>query len=134
MDALVNAIATATATGAELVLEPGEHLTKPGRNNRFETSGHGPSIRSQDPDSRATIKRPDSSIVLANPDDNHGLFFVPSGPPSDNDRLVIARVKKRGIWWFTPGSLGDRDIDVALPLGSNDQEIHRQVSWWPFPL
>jgi hypothetical protein len=82
-DALVNAIATATATGAELLLEPGEHLTRRGRNNRIEISGHGLTIRSQDRDSRATIKRPDGSIDLENPDDNHGLFFVPAGPSED---------------------------------------------------
>ena len=50
-----------------------------------------------------------------------------------NDSLVIARVKERGFWWFTPGTLGDRDLNVALPLGANeDHEIHRLVTWWPF--
>jgi hypothetical protein len=79
-DALVNAIADATAQGVPLLLGPGVHLTRPGRANRMEISGLGLTIDSLQPDSPATIMRPRGAIDLADPDDNHGLFFVPERP------------------------------------------------------
>jgi hypothetical protein len=82
-DALVKAIGDATAQGVPLVLGPGVHLTKPGRDNRIAISEHGLIIHSEQPESPATIMRPDGAIHLASPDDNHGLFFVPEGPSAD---------------------------------------------------
>jgi hypothetical protein len=82
-DALVDAIASANATGAVILLEPGEHLTRRGRANTIAIGVNGLTIRSQDPSSRATIKRPDESIDRAHPDDNHGMFFVPEGPSAE---------------------------------------------------
>jgi hypothetical protein len=82
-NALVQAISDATAQGVPLLLGPGVHLTKPGRVNRITISGHGLTIRSEQAESPAIIRRPNDAIDLANPDDNHGLFFVPDGPGDD---------------------------------------------------
>lgn len=90
-DALVEAIQQASALGVPLLLEPGTHFTKPGRgrNQRIALGPNGLQIRLAAPSAgtppgtaRAVIKRPDSSINLQAPDDNYGLFFIPSPPTS----------------------------------------------------
>ena len=42
----------------------------------------------------------------------------------------IANLQERGLWWFAPADLADRDIDVALPK-RDTSEVRRVVSWWP---
>ena len=67
-----------------LHLGPGVHFTKPGRRNLIPIGAHGLSIAARpsalEP---VTIRRKDGSILLAQPDDNHGLFFVPARPTED---------------------------------------------------
>jgi hypothetical protein len=88
-DALVEAIQQASALGVPLLLEPGTHFTKPGRgrNQRIALGPNGLQLRLAAPSAgtpqgsaQAVIKRPDFSINLQAPDDNYGLFFIPSPP------------------------------------------------------
>jgi hypothetical protein len=101
-DALVEAIQQASALGVPLLLEPGTHFTKPGRVQRIALGPNGLQIRLAAPSAgtplgtaRAVIKRPDSSINLQAPDDNYGLFFIPS-PPSPSELAGIAKWKPYG--------------------------------------
>lgn len=89
-DALVDAIAAATAGGAPLRLGPGVHLTRPGRANLIPVGAHGLSIGAQPPaQAPTTIRRPARSIALSAPDRNYGLFFVPAPPtPQEESGLV----------------------------------------------
>lgn len=91
-DALVDAIAAATAGDSPLHLGPGVHFTKPGRTNLIPIGVHGLSIAAQssaqDP---VTIRRPDHSIDLAKPDQNYGLFFVPARPTPDEEAQLTWR-------------------------------------------
>jgi hypothetical protein len=91
-DALVDAIAAATAGDAPLHLGPGVHLTKPGRRNLIPIGAHGLSIAAQ-PSAQGpvTIRRPDDSIDLAEPDWNFGLFFVPERPTPDEEAQLTWR-------------------------------------------
>jgi hypothetical protein len=90
-DALVDAIAAATADDAPLHLGPGVHFTKPGRRNLIPIGAHGLSIAAQpSAPEPVTIRRPDGSI-LAKPDDNFGLFFVPERPTPDEEAQLTWR-------------------------------------------
>lgn len=85
-DALVEAIQQASALGVPLLLEPGTYFTKPGHNQRIAIGSNGLEIRPAAVTPQGTppalIKRPDLSINLQGPDDNYGLFFIPSPPTS----------------------------------------------------
>jgi hypothetical protein len=76
--ALYNAIRMASEQGAELLLMPGVHLTPSDKLDPIPIGANGLTVRSHDPQHPAVIKRPDQSIVLAKPDDHHGLFFIPA--------------------------------------------------------
>jgi hypothetical protein len=85
---LVDAIRQATAQDSVLLLAPGVHLTPELRIEPIAISPNGLTVRSQDPLNPAIIRRPAYSIDLDNPDDHHGLFFIPA-PPSDIELGVV---------------------------------------------
>ncbi|MCA1705617.1 MAG: hypothetical protein LC808_21105, partial [Actinobacteria bacterium] len=98
-DALVKAIQQASALGVPLLLEPGTHFTKPGRARRIPIGANGLQIRRVDPPTGTTqtaqpavITRPDFSVDTRAPDDNYGLFFIPS-PPTPAELAGITRWK-----------------------------------------
>lgn len=98
-DALVEAIQQASALGVPLVLEAGTHFTKPGRVRRIPIGANGIQIRPVDPPTGATqasgpavITRPDFSVDIQAPDDNYGLFFIPS-PPTSAEIAGVTRWK-----------------------------------------
>lgn len=104
-DALVDAIAAATAADAPLHLGPGVHFTKPGRADLIPIGAHGLSIAAQPPaQGPVTIRRPDGSIDLAEPDRNYGLFFVPERPTPDEEAQLTWR----------PGSDADGQIEFDV--------------------
>ncbi len=106
-DALVDAIAAATAGDAPLHLGPGVHFTKRGRRNLIPIGAHGLSIAAQpaalEP---VTIRRKDNSIILAEPDDNHGLFFVPARPTEDEQAQLT--------WHPGSDAEGQIEFDVII--------------------
>src|SRR5689334_7912484 len=90
-DALVNAIAQAITTNANLLLEPGVHYTRPGLLQRIAVGANGLRIGSTGPSplpitstvEKACIRRPDHAILPATPDSNFGLFFIPTEPTDE---------------------------------------------------
>jgi hypothetical protein len=90
-DALVDGIAQALAGDGTLLLEPGTHFTRPGVNQRIEVNANGLRIGSTGPSplplssnvTPALIRRPDHALSVSAPDFNYGLFFIPTGPTSD---------------------------------------------------
>lgn len=84
--ALVQAIARASRNGVPLLLKPGEHFTQPGRQQKILIGSNGLRLSTAGPpfpgppDGPAVIKRPDNAINLHAPDENFGLFFIPSAP------------------------------------------------------
>lgn len=83
---LVQGIAKASRLGVPLLLKPGTHFTKPGRQQKILIGRNGLrlsvaippfSVRPHEP---VIIKRPDNAINLHAPDENFGLFFIPSHP------------------------------------------------------
>jgi hypothetical protein len=90
-DALVDAIAAATAGDAPLHLGPGVHFTKRGRRNLIPIGAHGLSIAAQPlAPEPVTVRRPDGSI-LTEPDYNFGLSFVPDWPTEDEQAQLTWR-------------------------------------------
>jgi hypothetical protein len=97
--ALLNAINSASKQNVPLLLKPGTHLTRPGRVNQIPIGGNGLAIGPLMPSAAkpATIKRPDHSIDLGHPDDNHGLFFVPSQPdPAESSQANWKHYQRNG--------------------------------------
>lgn len=90
---LVQAIGVANLHDRAIQLQPGNFLTTPGRANTIPigpnglTIGPAPRPRTAP---RSVIQRPNHSIDLLRPDDNHGLFFVPTPP-------TVA--EKAGVTW-----------------------------------
>lgn len=90
-DALVDGIAQALAGDGTLLLEPGTHFTRPGVNKHIEVGASGLRIGSTGPSplpapsagTPAVIRRPDHALSASAPDFNYGLFFIPTGPTSD---------------------------------------------------
>lgn len=90
-DALVDAIGQALATNAALLLEPGNHFTRPGRLQRIEVGAAGLRIGSTGPSplpinsavKTAVIRRPRRTPDQPLPDFSFGLFFIPAGPTTD---------------------------------------------------
>jgi hypothetical protein len=126
-EALVKAIGDATTQGVPLLLGPGTHLTKPGRRNLIAISGHGLAIHSEQPESPATIKRPDGAIDRAKPDENHGLFFVPDRPTDDELAHMEWQQRSDGHGAFELGVInrGAIQIDgvrVDCNMGQQDLE------------
>ena len=101
-DALVEAIQRASALNVPLLLEPGTHFTKPGRgrpqqiaigSNGLQLGLASSSVAPLQNPPRAVIKRPDLAIDLHAPDENYGLFFIPS-PPTDAEVAGIRSWKR----------------------------------------
>ena len=96
--ALVQAIARASRDGVPLLLKPGKHFTQPGRQQKILIGSNGlwlsvaPPPFPVLPKPPAVIKRPDNAINLHSPDENFGLFFIPSAP-------TVSEVA--GITWKT---------------------------------
>jgi hypothetical protein len=92
-DDLVDGILEATRRNETLLLEPGVHLTRPGRLQRIEIGASGLRMTATRPIVQLpglrppVVKRPDFSIDLGPPvgraDDNYGLSFVPAPPTRD---------------------------------------------------
>lgn len=99
-DALVEAIRLATRQNRPIQLAPGTCLTKPARTNQIRigrnglTIGPAPRPRSTP---RSVIKRPSHSIDVERPDDNHGLFFVPTRPtPAEKAQVTWKHYEREG--------------------------------------
>jgi hypothetical protein len=94
-DALVNGIAQALAGDGTLLLEGGTHFTRPGVNKHIAVGAGGLRIGPAGPSplpapsagtpavTPAVIRRPDHALSASAPDFNFGLFFIPTGPTSD---------------------------------------------------
>ena len=96
--ALVDAILRATKQNAPIQLQPGTDPTKPGKSNRITIGSNGLTIGPaprQRRIPRPVIKRPDHPIDLAHPDDNHGLFFVPSPPTTSKKAQATWKLYQR---------------------------------------
>jgi hypothetical protein len=132
-DALVEAIQQASALGVALLLEPGTHFTKPGRNQRIALGANGLEIRLAAPPAgtpqgtlSAVIKRPDSSINLQAADDNYGLFFIPS-PPTPTELAGITTWKPSGDGINEPFEYGVVIRgQIAITCVSVDCNMHQQ--------
>jgi hypothetical protein len=132
-DALVEAIQQASALGVALLLEPGTHFTKPGRNQRIALGANGLEIRLAAPPAgtpqgtlSAVIKRPDSSINLQAADDNYGLFFIPS-PPTPTELAGITTWKPSGDGINEPFEYGVVIRgQIAITGVSVDCNMHQQ--------
>ncbi|HET9257243.1 MAG TPA: hypothetical protein VFO16_18870, partial [Pseudonocardiaceae bacterium] len=132
-DALVEAIRQASALGVPLLLEPGTHFTKPGRNQRIAIGANGLQIRLAAPPAStpqgtlpAVIKRPDLSVSLQAPDDNYGLFFIPA-PPSPAELAGITTWKPYGDGTKEPFEYGVVIRgQIAITGVSVDCNMHQQ--------
>ena len=97
-DALVEAIQQASALGVPLVLEAGTHFTKPGRVRRILIGANGLQIRpvNRPPEPPGPVAGghypADFSVDTQAPDDNYGLFFIPS-PPTSAEIAGVTRWK-----------------------------------------
>jgi hypothetical protein len=130
-DALVEAIQQASALGVALLLEPGTHFTKPGRNQRIAIGANGLEIRLAAPPAGtpqstlpAVIKRPDLAINLQAPDDNYGLFFIPS-PPTPTELAGITTWKPYGDGTNSEYGVVTRG-QIAITDVSVDCNMHQQ--------
>src|SRR5262245_9778402 len=132
---LVHAIRAAAATGRPLLLEPGTHFTTPGRLNTIAISLRGLEIGSGSPtlpfaakgSSTAVARRPDFSIPATAPDDNFGLFFVPSAPQGDLSNAVWKPGKDEhgNPFEFTMvvgGSINIHDLTLDCNMGRQGLE------------
>ena len=81
---LTNTINDPNRGNRPIILMPGQHLTKPGRNESIPIGKNGLHIKGfLSVGEFSSIKRPDNAIDLNNSDSNYGLFFVPSAPTPD---------------------------------------------------
>jgi len=121
--ALVNAIQRAVNSGRTLLLEPGTHFTTAGVLKTIEVGELGLEIARAKSATKTVIKRPDFSILLAAPDDNFGLFFVPARP---SDPELAGAVWKPGkdemgkpieFDVFVGGSITIRDLTLDTNMG-----------------
>jgi hypothetical protein len=129
-DALVNAIRRATKQNIPIQLQPGTYLTKPGKSNLITIGGNGltigPVARPRAAP-RSVIKRPNHSIDLLHPDDNHGLFFVPSPPTPLEKAEVTWKHYHRGDQEFefaiiVRGTIRLFGIDIDCNMGAQGLE------------
>jgi hypothetical protein len=127
---LVRAIERATDQNRPIELEPGIFPTEPGRTNVIPISRNGLRIRPA-PRARSAprsiICRPDHSIDLAHPDDNHGLFFVPEDPSEDERHPTTWRHYQRGTEEFEftiilRGVISITGVDIDCNMGAQGLE------------
>lgn len=117
---LVEAIADAARLGVPLLLKPGTHFTQPGRQQKILIGSNGlrlgvaPPPFPVLPKPPAVIKRPDYAINLNAPDENFGLFFIPSHPTaSEVAGVTWKRHVNSGGKLFEFGVVIRGDIEIA---------------------
>ena len=114
--ALVQAIARASRNGVPLLLKPGKHFTQPGRQQKILIGSNGLRLSVAPPPfpvlpkPPAVIKRPDNAINLHAPDENFGLFFIPSTP-------TVSEVA--GITWKSHHHSDGRLFEFGIVIRGN---------------
>jgi hypothetical protein len=132
-DALVEAIGQALAADAPLLLEPGNHFTRPGHLQRIAVGAAGLRISSTGPSplpinpavNTAVIRRPRRAPDQPLPDFNFGLFFIPAGPT--HDELAVMNWKpfvQPGVGAFEFGVVMRGGVEISRVLV--DCNMHEQ--------
>jgi len=92
VDALTNTIIEANKNKQQVTLMPGIHYTRPAIGLKIPINKNGITIKGTPGDKGSIIKRPVNAINLNRPDNNYGLFFVPS-PPTEKEWRSVKKWK-----------------------------------------